>query len=89
MPRQFCWAKNAALMSYAPEEVLYEGELLQLKGSEGEYVANRYVLTLSALIKCKVRACEDGQRSDARTGKCALRLQNPRIEKVSDSRAGL
>jgi hypothetical protein len=55
LPRPFCWVKNAALMSYTKEELLYEGELWQQKGPEGKYVANRYVLTLFALIKHKVR----------------------------------
>ena len=83
-PRQFCWAKNAGLMTYTQEEYLYEGELLQFKAAHSQYQVNRYVLTIQALIKYKVSRHLTEQRKSPTIPKCALRLSNPRIEKVDD-----
>ncbi len=51
----FIWKTDETMMSYSHDDFLYEGNLSLLISSSDSPKYRKYVLTKSALIKCKVR----------------------------------
>jgi hypothetical protein len=53
-PVSFTWSTTATDLFYNPSDILTEGILLS---SEEKGEANKYILTLHGLYKCKVNDC--------------------------------
>lgn len=65
-PEEFVWSTNPALFICNTELIIFEGELVTLSGDSHKMRSRRYVLTLNALIKYKVRTYARWNRGQIR-----------------------
>jgi hypothetical protein len=59
-PETFGWVTDPAILAFTESEQLHAGPLLLCDFEAMQQQSRIYVLTLRALIKCKVKGREDG-----------------------------
>ncbi len=58
-PVYFTWSTDQSLFRVDPELFLFEGELTTMDATSHKFKTRRYVLTLNAIIRYKVRLSAD------------------------------